>query len=72
VWLLPALLVIAAEASRRQPGQSVWQGNVAQLSQALLSRARSCGWQARAAQAVAVTGTDGAFRLAPIPAGQYA
>jgi hypothetical protein len=67
---LAALLVIAAEASSQQPGQSVWQGMLRNSAGAPIEGAK-LRLAGKGAQAVAVTGTDGAFRLAPIPAGQY-
>jgi Carboxypeptidase regulatory-like domain len=67
---LAVSLILAAEAWSQQPAQSVWQGVLRNSASAPIegAKVRLAGV---GAEAEAVTGADGAFRLASIPSGQY-
>jgi hypothetical protein len=64
------MLLFAAEGSAQDSVQSVWQGVLHNAGGAPISGAnvRLAG---KGAATEAATGSDGAFRLAPLPAGQY-
>ena len=64
------MLLFTARARAQQTAQSVWQGVVRDAASAPIpgAKVRLAG---KGAAAEAVTGTDGAFRLTPLPVGQY-
>jgi hypothetical protein len=72
IWIpaLAALLFSAAAAGAQQTAQAGWQGVLHNGAGAPIPAAtiRLAG---NGAAAEAVTGTDGQFRLTPLPAGQY-
>jgi hypothetical protein len=70
VLALGLLLLFTARARAQQTAQSVWQGVVRDAASAPIpgAKVRLAG---KGAAAEAVTGTDGAFRLTPLPVGQY-
>ncbi len=64
------LLLITARAQAQQSAQIVWQGVLRDAASAPIpgAKVRLAG---KAGAAEAVTGTDGAFKLTPLPVGQY-
>jgi hypothetical protein len=71
MWLLAiAVLLACAVAGAQQAAQAAWQGVLRDVAGAPISGAK-VSLAASGATAEAVTGTDGHFRLAALPAGQY-
>ncbi len=67
---LGLLLLISSESWAQQPARSVWQGLLRNTAGAPIAEAK-VRLAGNGSASEAVTGTDGAFRLAPLPAGQY-
>jgi hypothetical protein len=67
---LAALLLFTAMAHAQQPAQSVWQGVLRDAASAPIPEAK-VRLAGKGTAAEAVTGTDGAFKLTPLPVGQY-
>ncbi|HEX4757100.1 MAG TPA: carboxypeptidase regulatory-like domain-containing protein [Terracidiphilus sp.] len=67
---LVILLVFAPMARTQQPAQSAWQGMVRNAGGAPIAGAK-VRLAGKGAEAEAVTGTDGGFRLSPLANGQY-
>ncbi len=67
---LALLLLISSRSSAQQPALSVWGGLLRNAAGAPIpgAKVRLTG---NGAAAEAITGTDGLFRLAPLPPGQY-
>jgi hypothetical protein len=67
---LAALLLFTAKPQAQQPAQSVWQGVLRDAASAPIPEAK-VRLAGKGAAAEAVTGTDGSFKLTPLPVGQY-
>jgi hypothetical protein len=70
VLALATLLLAATEAWAQPAAQPVWQGVLRNAAGAPISAAK-VRLAGNGAQAEAVTGSDGRFRLTPLPRGQY-
>ena len=68
--MLAALLLPAMAAYAQQPAQAVWQGVLHDPAGAPISAAK-IRLAGNSAAAEAITGADGRFQLAALPAGQY-
>jgi hypothetical protein len=67
---LAALLLFTAKPQAQQPAQSVWQGVLRDAASAPIPEAK-VRLAGKGAAAEAVTGTNGSFKLTPLPVGQY-
>ena len=67
---LAALLLFTAKTQAQQPAQSVWQGVLRDAASAPIPEAK-VRLAGKDDAAEAVTGTDGSFKLTPLPVGQY-
>jgi hypothetical protein len=67
---LTVLLLFAVECSAQEPVQSAWQGVLHNAGGAPISGAK-VRLAGKGAATEGSTGADGAFRLAPLPVGQY-
>ena len=67
---LAVILSHAVAGAAQEPAPSIWQGVLHNAGGAPLSGAK-VRLASKAAATEATTGSDGAFRLTPLPAGQY-